>query len=88
MAEKTNYQEELKERVTRLCYDVGVEPERVQTVFEFVKQESLKSWKNGINEGLKRVTGKPPKAAPVYANGSALQNGKLKPVEAAPASKH
>ncbi len=79
MAEN-NYQKALRERVSQ---QFGADIR--DAVYQLVKEEALKSWKNGINEGLKRANGKLPKAAPVDTNGSALHNGKLKPVEAAPA---
>jgi hypothetical protein len=80
MAEN-NYQKALRERVFQ---QFGADIR--DAVYQLVKEEALKSWKNGINEGLKRAHAKPAKAAPVYTNGTALENGKLKPVEGAPAT--
>ena len=82
MAEN-NYQKALHERVSQ---QFGADIR--DAVYQLVKEEALKSWKNGINEGLKRANGKLPKAAPVHAKGTALEGGKLKAVEAAPAASH
>ena len=70
-----NYQKALRERICeRFSTDICDE------VYELVKEEALTSWKNGIQEGLKRASRPGPKRNQTYTRGSALSNGKLKPV--------
>lgn len=56
---------------------------------EFVKTVALDSFKNGVQAGIKRANTRPPqthaKQAPrTLGKGTALSNGKLKPVEQEP----
>lgn len=81
MSEETtrrDYQRELKERVTRFCYDAGVAPESAEAFYELVRAECLQSFKNGREmAGKPRHAGKP-KSARIET--SALQEGKLRRV--------
>ncbi len=68
-----NYNAELWERVLA-HFQAG--PTSVEEIYAFVKEESLRSWKNGL-EAAKRRSGF---SRPAQIKGTALANGRLKPV--------
>ena len=70
-AKKPSYFDELEERVSRFCYRQGYEPEWEPVIFDFVKAECLKSYKNGLAAAQKRSSAPQPE--------SALEAGKLRP---------
>ena len=69
---RNDYQKELKKRVTQFCEDNQCHPELTWTIFEMVRVEALASFMNG--KQMRKQTDS------VSSKGSALQNGKLKPV--------
>ena len=69
--QRSEYQKQLKEQVTKLCSDIGVERKQVEAVYEFVREITLASYRNG-QKARRRDTS---------TKGSALQNGKLRPVQ-------
>jgi hypothetical protein len=99
MTEKPNYQKELLElcRDWWAKYEQATTGEKLvkfdwpQVLHDFVKQVALDSFKNGIDAEKRRAGGHAPHAhgprqRPAYTKGSAVANGRLKPVEAAPAA--
>lgn len=75
---KMTYSDDLRRRM-REHFD-WAPADRLEDIFLFVKEEALRSWKNGLETGRKRAALRPNgKSAPT--NGSALQHGRLRPAQ-------
>jgi hypothetical protein len=97
MEGKPNYQQELLERCGRWWVQVedAIAKESLikfdwpKILHDFVKQVALDSFKNGIDAGQRRAAGhsgysRRPRRAPAHVKGTALESGRLKPVEREP----
>ena len=73
--QKQSYQAQLRERAAQFCDDGEFEPEQTEALHEFIRDETLRSYKNGLAAGGKQ------KRAPRNRKGSALENGKLQRVQ-------
>ena len=71
-AANQTYNEILQERVNQTFIGTGISAQGLEAIYAFVKDEALRSFKNGLAAGRK------PKSA--SERGSALQAGRLKPV--------
>lgn len=75
---ESSYHVELKHRM-REYFDGGSEV-TFEDIYAFVKEEALRSWKNGLEAGKKRAVQRPNRPS-AYVKGSALATGRLRRVQ-------
>jgi len=84
MPEETrpNYQRELRDRVARFYTEelsnAETRADQLSRIYDFAKQVALESFKNGKEAGTRAT--RRPRTASANIKGTALENGKLKPV--------
>jgi hypothetical protein len=97
MADRQNYQAELLEQCRAWWgkYEESVTSSTLikfdwpKILHDFIRQVTLQSFKNGIEAGQRRAGGhsgysRRPRRAPAHVKGTALESGRLRPVEREP----